>query len=152
MWPCSLAGIALIRMKTGPKSFLSDGMTLIELVIVMAVIGILTTMAMPSYRGYMLRVHRTEAIRMLLQSSMCQQRVYASKGNYDTGQCHQNSEQKRYQVTYEPPNTLGQTYVAVATPSGAQLSDRCGSLTLDQNGTRGISAKGSNVIKCWNGR
>ena len=152
MWPRILAGIALIKMITGPKSFLPDGMTLIELVIVMAVIGILMTIATPSYRGYMLRVHRSEAIRMLLQASMCQERIYAAQGNYDTGQCHPSSEHQRYQVTYEPSDTLGRTYSATASPKGAQLSDHCGSLSLDQNGARDISAVDSSVVKCWNGR
>lgn len=134
------------------KPFPHRGMSLIELVIVLAVIGILLTTAVPSYRSYMQRVHRTEAIRMLLQASMCQERIYASQGSYDTGRCHPGSEQRRYQVSYKPPDTLGRTYVAVATPMGAQISDHCGSLSLDQNGTRGISALDSSVMKCWNGR
>ena len=128
------------------------GMTLIELVIVVAVMGILLTTAVPSYRGYMLRVHRTEAIGMLLQASMCQQRVYNTHGNYDTSQCLANTEHQRYHLTYDPPGTQGATYLAVATPKDAQDSDQCGSLSLDQNGVRGISAQNANVAKCWNGR
>jgi type IV pilus assembly protein PilE len=46
-------------------------MTLVELIIVVAVMGILLATAVPSYQTYMLRVHRTEAIRMLLQVAMC---------------------------------------------------------------------------------
>lgn len=152
MWPSVLAGIALKKLMSRPKTFQFDGMTLIELVIVVAVMGILLTTAVPGYQGHMLRVHRTEAIRMLLQASMCQERIYAAQGNYDTGQCHPNSEYQRYRVTYEPADTSGRTYIAVATPKGAQLSDHCGSLSLDQNGARGISAVDSNVVKCWNGR
>jgi type IV pilus assembly protein PilE len=139
-------------MKPGTKLFHSHGMTLIELVIVMAVMGILLALAVPSYQSYMLRVHRTEAIRMLLQASMCQQRIYARHGNYDTNQCRPGSEYQRYQVTYQPPDTLGRTYIAMATPQGAQLADPCGSLSLDQNGARSISGVGSSIMKCWNGR
>jgi type IV pilus assembly protein PilE len=127
-------------------------MTLIELVIVVAVMGILLAIAVPSYQGYMLRVHRTEAIRMLLQASMCQQRIHAGHGNYDTNQCHQGSEHQRYLVTFAPVGTQGKTYIAMATPRGAQLADPCGSLSLDQNGTRGISAMDTSVTKCWTGR
>jgi type IV pilus assembly protein PilE len=127
-------------------------MTLIELVIVVAVMGILMTTAVPSYRSYMLRVHRTEAIRMLLQASMCQERIYAAEGNYDTGRCHPGSEHDRYRVSYEPPDSASPLYVAVATPIGDQLSDHCGSLSLDQNGARSISAVDGNVMKCWSGR
>ncbi len=127
-------------------------MTLIELVIVMAVMGILLALAVPSYQSYMLRVHRTEAIRILLQASMCQQRIYASHGNYDTKQCHPGSEYQRYQITYQPPDTQGRTYIAMASPKGAQLADPCGSLSLDQNGARSISGAGGSIMKCWNGR
>ena len=127
-------------------------MTSIELIIVVAVIGILMTTAVPGYRGYMLRVHRTEAIRMLLQASMCQERIYASEGNYDTGRCHPNTEHHRYDVIYEPPDSVGEAYVAVATPVGDQLSDHCGSLSLDQNGGRSVSAVDGDVMACWSGR
>jgi len=128
------------------------GMTLIELVIVLAVMGILLAIAVPGYGSYMLRVHRTEAIGMLLQASMCQERVYASSGNYDTNQCLPVSEHQRYRIIYTVPDSRDRSYVAMATPRGAQLSDPCGSLSLDQSGSRGISATGISIMKCWNGR
>ncbi len=128
------------------------GVTLIELVIAVAVVGILLAIAIPGYSDYMLRVHRNEAIRMLLQASMCQERVYAGGGSYDTSQCQPSSEQQRYRITYRSPDTRDGSYVAMATPQGAQLDDPCGSLSLDQNGARGIGASDISAIKCWNGR
>ena len=139
-------------MMPGAKTISSHGMTLIELTIVVAVMGILLATAVPSYRGYMLRVHRTEAIRMLLQASMCQERINASRGSYDTNLCQPLSEHQRYQLGYGSPGTQGQTFVAVAIPQGAQLADPCGSLSLDQNGARGITAMNISLMKCWNGR
>jgi type IV pilus assembly protein PilE len=127
-------------------------MTLIELVIVLAVMGILVAIAVPSYRSHMLRVHRSEAIRILLQASMCQERIYASNGSYDTNQCHPESEFKQYQVSYTPVDTQSGTYLAMATPTGAQLADPCGSLSLDQSGVRNISGANISSMKCWNGR
>jgi len=134
------------------KHSLYAGMTLIELVIVMAVIGILIAIAVPSYRSHMLRVHRSEAIRLLLQASMCQERVYASNGSYDTNQCYPASEYQQYQLSYTPAETQSGIYLAVATPAGAQLADPCGSLSLDQNGARNISGENISSMKCWNGR
>jgi type IV pilus assembly protein PilE len=152
VWAGFLAGIALTAMscRTRPSSF--HGMTLIELVIVVAVMGILLATAVPSYRNYMLRVHRTEAIRLLLQASMCQERINARVGNYDTSLCQPKSEYQRYQMSYSSPDTQGQIYIAMATPKGAQIADPCGSLSVDQNGRRSISSLDISVMKCWNGR
>ena len=147
-----MAGTPLSTMHGNKKPSFYDGMTLIELVIVMAVMGILIATAVPSYRDHMLRVHRTEAIRLLLQASMCQERIYAVNGNYDTNQCYPASEYQQYRVSYIPTETQSNTYLASAKPAGAQLADPCGSLTLDQNGARDISGKTISSMKCWNGR
>jgi type IV pilus assembly protein PilE len=127
-------------------------MTLVELVIVVAVMAILLATAVPSYRSYMLRVHRSEAIGMLLRASMCQERINASRGYYDTNQCHPGSELPHYQLVYHSPDTRSRSYIAMAVPIGAQLADPCGKLSLDQNGARSISAADISVMKCWNGR
>jgi len=147
-----MAGIALMNTTAKPKLRSSRGMTLIELIIVVAVIAILLTIAVPGYRSYSLRVHRTEAIRMLLQASMCQERLIASRGNYDTSLCKPVSAQQRYQLSYNSSESQGRNYVAVAAPIGPQLNDPCGSLLLDQSGARGVSASNISIEKCWNGR
>ena len=110
------------------------------------------SIALPGYQSYMLRVHRSEAIRMLLQASMCQQRIYANNGNYDTNQCQSGSESKQYQLSYTPLDTQGGAFIAMAVPNGTQIADPCGNLTLDQNGTRDISSLDISSTKCWNGR
>ena len=126
--------------------------TLIELVIVVAVLAILMMLAVPNYRQYALRVQRGEAINMLLQAAMCQERVYARSGDYDTGSCLINNTQNHYQLSYQPANTQGQDFVAVAKPLGGQKADRCGSLLLDQSGNRNVDATGVDITQCWNGR
>ncbi len=139
-------------MKLQKSRVSTTGVTLIELVIVVAVVGILLSTAVPGYRSYMLRVHRTEAIRLLLQASMCQERVRASDGQYDTNQCIHTTEAPHYQLSYEPAATQSHSFLAVATPVGTQQSDACGSLTIDQNGVRKISEEDISIAKCWSAR
>ena len=147
-----MAGTALASMEIGQKPNLFHGMTLIELIIVVAIMAILLVLAFPSYRNYVLRVHRTEAIRMLLQASMCQERIYANGGSYNTNLCQPDTKHQRYKIAYQPSGPKGLGYVVEASPKDTQFADPCGSLSLDQNGARGISAKNVSVIKCWNGR
>jgi type IV pilus assembly protein PilE len=128
------------------------GVTLIELVIVVALVSILMGTAIPSYRGYMLRVHRTEAIRLLLQAAMCQQRLRAAAGSYDTTRCVPASTSGRYRITYQSADTRAQRFLATAIPQGAQQEDPCGSLSLDQNGAQGISEARVSKSRCWSGR
>lgn len=152
MWTCFLAGTALNSLRLSIDKIVQRGTTLIELLVVVTVMGILLALAVPSYSSYMLRVNRTEAIRQLLQAAMCQERIRASRGSYDTGQCDTNSAQQHYRISYQSPNSKGLTYIAMATPTGGQLEEPCGSLLLNQNGVRSISAADISATKCWNGR
>lgn len=138
--------------KPGKKLLVTRGVTLIELVIVVAVMGILLGTAVPSYKGYMLRVYRTEAVGLLLKAAMCQQQIRAAGGLYDTARCTPAVDSSRYRIVYEPTATQTDRFLARAIPQGDQRNDRCGSLSLDQNGARSISATRENTVKCWSGR
>jgi len=126
------------------------GMTLVELVIVMAVIAILLALAAPVFERYIWRVRRSEAIGLLLQASMCQERVHASKGSYDASLCRPASTQDHYRIAYGLADI--DRYLVMATPQGGQANDPCGSLWLDESGGRGVTAADSSSVRCWSGR
>jgi type IV pilus assembly protein PilE len=128
------------------------GFSLIELMIVVTLAGILVSLATPSYRKYVMRAHRTEAIGKMLQVAACQERIYAASGSYDTGLCLMQSGEY-YELEYSAPD-ISDTgrFTVLATPVGPQTSDPCGTLFLDQLGTRTVGNEAGDPVKCWSGR
>lgn len=131
----------------------SRGMTLIEVVLVVGLLGLLLSLAMPSYRGYLERGHRVEAIRLLLAAAACQERHRAHSGAFDTTRCAGNSANEFYRLIIEPEGQSSSLeFVLIATPLARQQHDICGDLSLDQSGTQGISGPPDRLQKCWAGR
>jgi len=129
------------------------GMTLIEVVMVVGLIGLMLSFATPTYQRYLERGHRVEAIQLLLTTAACQERHRARKGAYDTTRCAGNSGKEFYRLIIAPEGVTSSTeYMLIAEPLDRQKHDICGSLSLDQSGTRGISGPEDKLQKCWAGR
>ncbi|MDT8321358.1 MAG: type IV pilin protein [Xanthomonadales bacterium] len=130
----------------------ASGYSMLEIVIVLLIVSILLAIALPSYERYTQRAHRTEAIQHLLTTAGCQARIYAQTGSYDTTRCVQNLE-GRYALSAEPQAVESTaSYLLIATPLGRQAQDSCGTLTLDDIGTRGVGGDADLARDCWNGR
>jgi type IV pilus assembly protein PilE len=129
------------------------GLTLIETLVVVALVAVLLGLAAPSYRQYLQRGHRVEAARALFTVAACQERVRAQKGQYDTTHCGDNVDTRHYRITITPPGqTATASYTAIAVPKKPAQGDLCGSLALDQAGTRRISGDPARTAACWSGR
>ncbi len=133
------------------------GFTLIEVMIVVAVIGILGAIAIPSYSEHIRRSHRANAKAALLQAAQWMERAATSTGSYPNPAANVPAsvlvaEGDRYTVTIVPTAT---TYTLTATrKSGTgQANDKCGDFTLNQANVRDISNKpsDSSMTKddCW---
>jgi type IV pilus assembly protein PilE len=134
------------------------GMTLIELLIVMAVVTILAAVALPSYDRYILRGYRTEARNELLEIAARQERFRYNSPLYAAtlGDLGYTSDpyilpKARYSVTMiavaDPASPLNTTYTIRATPINAQTRDTtCGWLELNHQ-----NLQTSEVLnaECW---
>ena len=116
-----------------------QGFSLLELVCVMAIIGLLTAFAMPVYQTAQANSHRQLAKVALLQSAQWLEQAALAQGSYPgtLPDSVWQSPDLRYQLSVK---SLGQTYVLSASPKGSQRADNCGVLTLDQSGLRGAQA------------
>lgn len=128
------------------------GFGLLELVIAMGVIAVLVGLAMPAYQRYSIRAHRAEAVRILLGAATCQERLRADMGFYDTSRCASGVDTDHYVFLIEPPDeSAAIEFTVIAIPRGAAAADGCGSLSLDQAGSRSVTGSRS-VADCWGGR
>jgi type IV pilus assembly protein PilE len=130
----------------------ATGFSLTELMIVVALAGVLLSLAVPGYRNFVLRAHRTAAIGKLLQAAACEERIYAARMAYDTTRCLPDAG-KRYRLEFaEPGSDAARGYTLLATPTGPQARDGCGTLILDQLGRRSVTNASVDAGKCWSGR
>lgn len=144
-------------MKQGLPRPAAQGFTLIEVMIVVAVIGILSAIALPSYNEYMLRSHRANARAALLQAAQWLERAATAQGSYPAAAAIPAGilavEGGRYVVTL-PVLTAG-TYTLLATPTAVQNTDRCAVFQMTHAGVRTQVATATvptplAVQECWN--
>ena len=129
------------------------GMTLIEVIVVIAIIAVLITLAVPSYQRYAQRGYRADAIRVLLEVANCQERIRAETGYYATNRCLETHASKYFRFSIQPEQqNRSSIFRVIASPSVQIVGDRCGELSLDQAGSRGISGRVEDLAACWGGR
>lgn len=125
------------------------GFTLIELVVVMAIAGILAAIAIPNYSEYVLRSNRSSAQAFISDVATRQAQFFLDRRTYATTVAALNMPvpndiATRYDVAIAVNAGPPLTYLVRATPMGPQLNDRCGALTIDQAGTKTAA-----TTRCW---
>lgn len=139
-------------MKSGK---LLQGFTLVELMVVVAIIAILATVALPSYNEYVQRGHRSEGQALLNDTAALQERFYAQNFAYVTATADiatklrgkASSPTGKYNLTLGAGAATDGGYLLTATQ---QFSDTaCGNLTLNALGVRGRTGSGKTIAECW---
>lgn len=106
----------------------NKGFSLIELMIVIAIIGILAAIAIPSYTEYVAKSKRAEAMRGLADLQLRQERWRSNHTTYGTYANLGSPTVDNYTMTVTGVSGTG--YTLTATRAGTQASDRCGNFVL----------------------
>jgi type IV pilus assembly protein PilE len=127
------------------------GFTLIELMIVVAVIGILAAVAYPGYQDHVRKSRRAQAKADLVEYAALAERFHTVNNTYigfmlprtvsprEGGTAH-------YNLALAPAATQS-TFTITATPQGGQVNDACGNLGLNHAGVK-TNSKGT-LSTCW---
>ena len=125
------------------------GVTLLELLIVMVIVGIMAAVAYPSYRDYITRAKRTEAKTLLLEIAQNQERFYLQNNRYgDMGDLGYSdpkiTDTESYSVTITANDANNFSATATYQNTDAEAS-KCDTFSIDGRGNK-TSAP---YADCW---
>lgn len=134
------------------KNSTQKGFTLIEVMIVVAIVAILAAIALPAYNQYIMRSKRADARAGLQSAAVWLERVSTSTGKYLAAAADFPPELRQvnsgtYTIQYATTDA-GLTYTLTATPLGVQAHDACQNFTLSSQGATGVSGTLS-PGECW---
>lgn len=140
------------------------GFSLLELMITLVIIGIVASVAYPSYLEQMSKTRRSDCSGALVSLGSAMERHYTLNSTYlgaaasggNTGapaifntSCPVDGGVATYNLTIQA--ATASTYTVRAAPTGAQTGDKCGNLTLTSTGLKGVTSAATGVTweQCW---
>lgn len=158
-------------LRRGPRA--SRGFTLMELMITVAIVGILSAVAYPAYTAHIAKGRRAEARATLVEAAQWMERFYSENYRYDKNTAGTATTDTTlfpaafsqvpatgsatYTLTLSfPADTDGRAYTITAARTGAAEDDSCGDYVIDQAGSRSVKNASSTLgttaeasASCW---
>ena len=143
-----------------PRRRLQPGFTLIELIIAVAIIGILVRIAYPAFTQQLRKARRAEAKAALLDLASREERYmstanqytstplalgFSSSASFPMAILAGSSSFYTLNVVTSSPYT---SYTASAVATGTQVADKCGNFTINSSGVQGVTGT-STAADCW---
>lgn len=125
--------------------------TLLEMLITLAILGILVAISYPSYQQYILKSYRAEAVTVLLQLATKQEQYLLEQGSYtselsELGFRQDQRHASRYRIEIQQPDKL--QFLITLSAVGPQLQDtQCLRFNLNHFGQRNLGL--SEPLSCW---
>ncbi|MBB5209371.1 type IV pilin protein [Chiayiivirga flava] len=127
----------------------ASGFTLIELVIVVAIVAILTAIAVPAYNDQVRKSRRADGKAVALQMVQGLERWHTVNNTYagyaETMSSPSGDPDPHYEITASDLTVT--TYTVTAEPQNGQTEDKCGTMTVDQTGAK--TPTGGDLDDCW---
>lgn len=152
--------LLMMNSTRNARGFPPRGFTLIELMITVAIIGILASIAYPSYREQIAKGRRADAKTQLLAAQQWMERLYSESYSYQKDSAgtavatllaaQPFSKSPRdgtaaYNITASVPSA--NEYTLTATRTGSATNDACGDFTLSHTGYKSVAAGSFSSVK-----